>query len=121
MIPPLIATGLIIILFALIFYTFADLENPIYANIMTCGFAWLLAFALALMFLNGSIVVPQDPVILNQTVNATSGITTFAYSEQSYAVYDAGVAYFLAIIGLIMLLVNIYLAYEIYYVSGGAE
>lgn len=124
----MITTGIAIFLMAaavvLALYTFYDNENRLYGNIVSCALCWIICFMLALMISGGTIVaieqVPQTQTTINET-------TTSVYTSAQTPVVDAGLSYLFAAFGLIMLVYNALLIFDIIFhvqettFSGGYE
>lgn len=110
----MITTGIAIFLMAaavvLALYTFWDNENRLYGNIVACALCWIICFMLALMFTGGTIVqieqVPQTQTTINETM-------TVVYTSAQTPVIDNGMGYLFGVFGLIMLIYNALLVFDI--------
>lgn len=124
----MITAGIAIFLMAaalvLALYTFWDNENRLYGNIVSCALCWIICFMLAMMFSGGTIVqIEQVP----ETQMTVDNITTSVYTSTQTPVIDTGVAYLFGAFGLIMLIYNALLVFDIVFnvheqtFSGGYE
>lgn len=110
----MITTGIAIFLMCaavvLALYTFYDNENRLYGNIVSCGLCWIICFMLAMMFTGGTIVqieqVPQTQITINETMTAV-------YVSAQTPVVDNGVGYLFGLFGLIMMIYNALLVFDI--------
>ena len=116
MIVPVIAVLMGVVAFGLAVYSFYDNENRLYGNAVACGFSWVICFALAMMFTGGVVVEVGDPVVESSYVYNNSGnmTTVYSYSEAvTTPVVDNGLGYIFGIFGVIMLIYNALLVFDI--------
>ena len=103
---PIEVYGLLVIIDFIIFiYSYIDINQRVYGNIVTLGIASLLSFYLAIASVSGTVVV-------NYASSTVTGV-------QDY-LQDGGIMWFFILLGVIQIGFTLYFAYDAYieYVEG---
>lgn len=111
-VPPMVYTLLILVLFFLLLYTYADLDNRLYAPVISSLLGSVLAFMLAIMSMNGS-VGDSAHVLVNETI--INNTTLYAYESVESPMHSGALGWFFVLVGVIMTITSIYLVVEAFW------
>jgi hypothetical protein len=95
----------------LIGYTFYDNENRLYGNIITGFIAVILTFVLAIFSIVNNTGY-WSSVIASTEYNATTGITTYVYTDHWYTFQDPSLMWVWILVGIVVMLFTFLFVYE---------
>lgn len=112
-IPTHIYLVLMIMLVVFVLYTFVDLDNRLYAPIVSALLSTILAYMLAILSINGS-VGEFAPVLVNQSV-VNNTTVLYGYEAVQAPLHSGALGWFFVLIGVIMTVLSVYLIVEAFW------